>query len=89
MAMQLHDKMLQFASMLSNMRKDLRLGGLVGMYQLLRSENGELSDDIVNVIIEEMFTAIADYEAQEQIFLVAALEVIGFIGPNERSYQRI
>ena len=75
--------------MLSNMRKDLRLGGLVGMYQLLRSENGELSDDIVNVIIEEMFTAIADYEAQEQIFLVAALEVIGFIGPNERSYQRI
>ena len=59
------------------------------MYQLLRSENGELSDDIVNVIIEEMFTAIADYEAQEQIFLVAALEVIGFIGPNERSYQRI
>ena len=81
--------MLQFASMLSNMRKDLRLGGLVGIYQLLRSENGELSDDIVNVIIEEMFTAIADYEAQEHIFLVAALEVIGFIGPNERSYQRI
>lgn len=75
--------------MLSNMRKDLRLGGLVGIYQLLRSENGELSDDILNVIIEEIFTAIADYEGQEQIFLVAALEVIGFIGPNERSFQRI
>lgn len=51
--------------MLSNMRKDLRLGGLVGIYQLLRSENGELSDDILNVIIEEIFTAIADYEGQE------------------------
>ena len=57
--------MLQFASMLSNMRKDLRLGGLVGIYQLLRSENGELADDILNVIIEEIFTAIADYEGQE------------------------
>ena len=65
MTMQLHDKMLQFASMLSNMRKDLRLGGLVGMYQLLRGENGEISEEILNVIIEEIFTAIADYEAQE------------------------
>ena len=51
--------------MLSNMRKDLRLGGLVGIYQLLRGENGELSEEILNVIIEEIFTAIADYEAQE------------------------
>ena len=51
--------------MLSNMRKDLRLGGLVGIYQLLRSENGELADDILNVIIEEIFTAIADYEGQK------------------------
>ena len=41
------------------------------------------------MIIEEVFTAMADYEAQEQVFLAAALEVVGFIGPNQRSFQRI
>ena len=30
--MPVQDKLLQFASMLQNMRKDLRLGGLVGIY---------------------------------------------------------
>ena len=84
--MTLQDKLLQFASMLQNMRKDLRLGGLVGIYQLLRGDQPELKEDILNVLIEELFTAIADYEAQEQVFLAAALEVIGFIGPNHRSF---
>ena len=45
------------------MRKDLRLGGLVGIYQLLRADQGDLRDDIFNVIVEELFTAIADYES--------------------------
>ena len=31
------DKLLQFASFLSNMRKDLRLGGLVGVYLMLKN----------------------------------------------------
>jgi hypothetical protein len=31
------DKLLQFASFLSNMRKDLRLGGLVGIFLLVRN----------------------------------------------------
>ena len=84
--MTVQDKLLQFASMLQNMRKDLRLGGLVGIYQLLRADQGDLRDDIFNVIVEELFTAIADYESQEQVFLAAALEVIGLIGPNQRSF---
>ena len=83
------DKLLQFTSMLQNVRKDLRLGGLIGIYQLMRGDTSELQDDILNVIIEEVFLALADYEAQEMIFLACALEVIGFIGPNEKSFERI
>ena len=71
------------------MRKDLRLGGLIGIYQLIRGDTSELQEDILNVIIEEVFLALADYEAQEPIFIAAGLEVIGFIGPNEKSYERI
>ena len=85
LGMAVQDKLLQFASMLQNMRKDLRLGGLVGLYQLLRGDQTDLREDILNVVIEEVFTAVADYEAQEQVFLAAALEVIGVIGPNLRS----
>ena len=57
------DKLLQFTSMLQNMRKDLRLGGLIGIYQLIRGDTSELQEDILNVIIEEVFLALADYEA--------------------------
>ena len=89
MTLTFQDKLLQFTSMLQNMRKDLRLGGLIGVYQLIRGDTSELQDDILNVIIEEVFLALADYEAQEPIFIAAALEVIGFIGPNEKSFERI
>ena len=71
------------------MRKDLRLGGLVGIYQLIRGDTSELQEDILNVIIEEVFLSIADYEAQEMVFLASALEVIGFIGPNDKSLERV
>lgn len=75
--------------MLQNMRKDLRLGGIVGIYQLIRSDSADLQEDILNVIIEEVFLAVADYEAQELVFLASALEVIGYIGPSEKSFERI
>ena len=55
----------------------------------MRGDTSELQDDILNVIIEEVFLALADYEAQEAIFLACALEVIGFIGPNEKSFERV
>ena len=41
------------------------------------------------MIIEEVFLAVADYEAQELVFLASALEVIGYIGPSEKSFERI
>lgn len=45
--------------------------------------------DILNVIIEEVFLSLADYEAQEAVFIACALEIIGYIGPNDKSYERI
>ena len=41
----------------------MRLGGLIGIYQLLRGDTSELQEDILNVIIEEVYLALADYEA--------------------------
>lgn len=70
------------------MRRDLRLGGLIGINLLLKSnvtpesegeECGVFSQDILNVIIEELFQVILDFEKQEQIFIASALEVLGSI----------
>ena len=41
------------------------------------------------MVVEEVFTVLADFEAQEPVFLAAALELLGVIGPNERSHMRM
>lgn len=58
----LEDKLLQFASFLSNMRKDLRLGGLVGVYLMLKNNLQLIGEEIKRVIVEELFTTLSEYE---------------------------
>ena len=89
MRLSVEDKLLQFTSFLANMRKDLRLGGLVGVYIVFKNNMSQVSEDIKSVIIEEIFTTLSEYENQEHVFMVSALEIIGLIGPNERTYSRM
>jgi len=89
MRLSVEDKLLQFTSFLANMRKDLRLGGLVGVYIVFKNNMSQVSEDIKSVIIEEIFTTLSEYESQEHVFMVSALEIIGLIGPNERTYSRM
>jgi len=56
------DKLLQFTSFLANMRKDLRLGGLVGVYIIFKNNNHSIGDEIKRVIVDEIFNTIAEYE---------------------------
>lgn len=44
MKLTIDDKLLQFTSFLSNMRKDLRLGGLVGIYILYKNNQASVGD---------------------------------------------
>mmetsp|Transcript_21256 Transcript_21256/g.20407 ORF Transcript_21256/g.20407 Transcript_21256/m.20407 type:complete len:131 (+) Transcript_21256:1048-1440(+) len=71
------------------MRKDLRLGGIVGIYLVIRTSLYQVGDEILRVIIEELFTTLSEFDSQEEIFLACVLEIIGFIGPNERSETRL
>jgi hypothetical protein len=71
------------------MRKDLRLGGLVGIYLIIKNEQMAIGDEIKKVVMEEIFSAIQDFESQEEVFIMCALEIIGFVGPNERSSVHI
>jgi hypothetical protein len=90
LSLSLVDKVLQFTSLLQHMRKDIRLGGLVGIYQLVKEqiEKG-IREDVQNVVLEEIFLTLEDADQQESVFLAAALEIIGLFGPNERSHGKI
>lgn len=71
------------------MRKDLRLGGITGIYVLYKNNEDMIGDEIKRVITEEVFASLQEFETQEHVFMVSALEVVSLIGPSERSYQRI
>ncbi len=58
----IEDKLLQFASFLSNMRKDLRLGGVTGVFLVFKSSIMNIGEEIKRVIIEELFTTLSEYE---------------------------
>ena len=71
------------------MRKDLKLGGLVGIYIIFKNNDSQIGDEIRRVILEELFNTMTDYDSQEFIYLQCALEIVGLIGPSERSLARI
>lgn len=44
------------------MRKDLRLGGVIGVYLIFKSNMMSIGEEIKRVIIEELFTTLSEYE---------------------------
>lgn len=93
MRLSIEDKLLQFTSFLANMRKDLRLGGLVGIYLLFKNSPHQIGDEIKKVIVEELLNTLQETSSsegqQEAVYLQCALEIVGVIGPNERTLERI
>lgn len=91
------DKLLQFASFLSHMRKDYRLGAIVGVYILFTNnrahhENDEVvGAEITRVIIEEVFSSLTEFKNQDPLLIECELEVIGLFGSSDdlRSPQRL
>ena len=58
MRLSIEDKLLQFTSFLANMRKDLKLGGLVGIYLIFKNNGHLIGEEIKKVILEELFTTL-------------------------------
>jgi hypothetical protein len=44
------------------MRKDLRLGGVVGVYLIFKNNIMQIGEEIKRVILEELFTTLSEYE---------------------------
>lgn len=52
--MELSDKILQFTSLLSHQRKDVRLGSVISLFLAL-SKNEVTDEEVINVICEEVY----------------------------------
>lgn len=73
-------KALHFCSYFAHMRKDYRLGGLVGSFLLLRG--GSLEEEVESLLVEEVCKSLDQFETQEQVFMKSALELLTLIGPT-------
>lgn len=51
------------------MRKDLRLGAIVGIHLIFKHNLHSIGDEIKRVIVEELFTTLSEYETQEMLYL--------------------
>jgi len=48
-----NDKVLSFTSLMSHQRKDIRLGGTIGLSLILRT--ADINEEVTNLICEEIF----------------------------------
>jgi len=87
--MSAEDHAIAFSGCINNVRRDVRLGGVLGVYLIWRVFPNEISAEVYDHILQNLFTQLIHCESQEEIFLVTALELIGFLGPNEISCNSV
>jgi len=86
--MTIEDQSVKFANCINNDNGDIKLGGVVGCYIIWKAFPKEVIG-IVDKILQNIFTQLIHYEAQEQAFLICCLELVGFIGANEISCNAV
>ena len=81
------DKMFWFTDLIHHKWKDLRLGSLVGIYTIIKYN--EVSLNCLMNCINEIFKALVNFEMQEEVFIICALEILIFIGPTDTTINQI
>jgi hypothetical protein len=79
------EKLLQYTSFLSHMRKDYRLGAIVGVYILFKNNQASqpvIGSEITRVVLEEIFSSLADYRNQDCLLVKCELEVACMISDS-------
>lgn len=81
------DRVLKFISCLSNPAKDLRLAGLLGLYEAQRTEH--LSAGLQEIVLDEVLQSLSKWEEQDAEFIECALDVVGNMGPHTLSLDNL
>ena len=79
----LNEKIDKFLSFTTDERRPIRMGALVAIYLTLKKYTKDVDDDHRAQVIEKMVTLLQSYEKQEELFLVACLEICSLYGPTD------
>jgi hypothetical protein len=83
----LNDKINKFLEIADDHRRTVRLGSLVAIYSICSKY--DIDDDYKLHIIEKVSSLIQNFEIQEELFLVACLEILSIYAPNELLLQNL
>lgn len=84
-SMPIEDQIVGFTSCLTSDSKDVRIGGLQGIFDIL-SIHG-LSEAHSDLVVEEVLQSLQRWEEQDLDFLECALDILGNIGPHPRTIE--
>ena len=79
----LNEKIEKFLTFTTDERRPIRMGALVAIYLTLKKYTKDVDDDHRAQVIEKMVTLLQSYEKQEELFLVACLEICSLYGPTD------
>lgn len=78
---QINEKIERFMEIVDDHRRNIRLGSLVALYLICKKY--EFDESYKNLIVEKIVLLIQNYEIQEELFLVACLEILSLFAPHE------
>lgn len=86
--MSIEEQSLKYAECINDANGDIRLGAIVGCYAILRGFPREIVG-VIGKVLQNIFTQLIHFESHEEAFVIAALELIGFMGANEISCNAV
>jgi HEAT repeat protein len=83
----LQERVEKFLEITEDQRRPVKLGAIVALYLILRKYHVE--DNMKMLILEKVLYLLQNYESQEELFLVALLEIATLFAPHELLFENI
>ncbi len=80
-SLSLNERIEKFLECCDDPKRGVRLGSIVALYLILRKF--QVEDGLKLLILEKTLTLTQNYESQEELFLVACLEIFTLFAPHE------
>ncbi len=85
----LNEKIEKLIQLTTDERRSARLGAVVALYLICKKYSNEIDEEHKGVIIENIVSLLQTYEKQEELFLVACLEICCLYGPIDILIENI
>ena len=85
----LNEKIEKLISLSKDERREARLGSLIALYLICKKYSNEIDEEHKGIIIEKIVSLLQTYEKQEELFLVACLEICCLYGPIDILIENI